>query len=80
MALISQFTCKHCQTEKYELIRNDCLCSDCRTSIDSNRRRMFLENRQKYAIEQRLRMLEEMCFDIDAEKRLKALEARTATY
>ncbi len=80
MALVAQFVCKHCETPKFELVLHDGLCSDCRQSIESNRRRLHLENRQKYSVEQRLRMLEEAFYDLNAEQRLKALEAMNARY
>lgn len=80
MALVTTFVCKHCETPKFELVLHDGLCSDCRSSIESNRRRMFLENRQRYSDSQRLDMLEEMFYDLNAEQRLKALEAINARY
>lgn len=80
MALITQFICSHCKTPRYELVNKDRMCADCRLSIESNQRRMFLENRQKYSIEQRLSMIEQALYDLNAEQRIGVLEAKNIQY
>ena len=80
MALVTEFVCKVCETPRYEVVVQSRVCVKCRTRIEGEKRLAFQKECDDLTTEQRIRRLELWFYDLNAESRLKALEARTATY
>ena len=74
MALISTFTCKECGEEKHEIVNSSGVCQNCRRTIASKQKKMYLSSLKGLTTEERLDRIEEMIYSLDTEKRLKYLE------
>lgn len=80
MALVTQFICQKCEQPRTEVVYHDRLCTDCRTALAQIKRDATMKGLELMPIEARIRRLEGIFYDLDADRRLKALEALNARY
>ena len=80
MALVAQFICQQCEQPRTQVVYHDGLCSDCRIALAKIKRDAFAQGLELMPLESRVRRLEGIFYDLDAESRLKALEAINARY
>lgn len=74
MALVIQFTCKHCNQTKTEVVVPSRICASCRDGIEKAEEEAHLSKLALKPIEQRLTEIERQLWRLDADARLKALE------
>lgn len=79
MARVANFLCGDCEREVLEVYING-TCASCRLKNADLARRMHFGALNGLAFQDRLSRIEIQLYDLDAEKRLKALEAKNATY
>lgn len=81
MALVTQFICKQCERPRTEVVYyHDGLCIDCRTSLAEIKRDATMKGLELMPLDSRIRRLEGFFYDLEIDKRLKALEAMNARY
>ena len=80
MALVADFTCQHCKQPCYELVTRSRICAACRIAIDKADTDAHMAKLAAMPLEERVRRIELALYKLDADARLKALEAHHATY
>lgn len=80
MALIREFVCITCGSTVMEVTDYSNVCGQCRTNEANARKRMHLASLKGLTVEERLARIEEELYDSNANKRLRALESKNATY
>jgi len=80
MALVTEFICSSCQRSVWGLVYADKMCAECRVKNADLARRLHFGALNGLTVQERLSRIEIQLYDLDAEKRLKALEAKNATY
>jgi len=80
MALVTQFICEKCEQPRTEVVHRDRLCSDCRVALYEIKRDATMKGLELMPLDARVRRLEGIFYDLDADSRLKALEAMNARY
>lgn len=83
MALVAHFDCTVCHQPKHEVVVHTGLpltCAICRADQADKDRRMHFAGLKGLTVEERLELLESHFYELKAERRLKSLEAKTATY
>lgn len=80
MALVTEVTCKECGDTKREVTNHDGLCQDCRQSLAVLARAAHLLRLQRLPLGVRLARIEEQLYDLDAERRLRAVESQNQRY
>jgi hypothetical protein len=79
MARVANFLCWDCDREVLE-VYIDGTCASCRVKKADLARRMHFGALDGLTVQERLSRIEIQLYDLDVEKRLKALEAKNATY
>ena len=80
MALVTDVNCKECSTTKHEVTDHSGVCQDCRAEIAGKKRRVHLAGLRGMTPEERLERIEAQLYDLDAERRLRAIEAANTRY
>lgn len=80
MALVSDFTCTHCQQPRHELVKASRICAACRTAIDKADTDAHMAKLAAMPIEERVRRIELALYKLDAEARIAALESHHVRY
>lgn len=79
MAYVTNVKCKECGQTRREVTDHSGVCQECRRKITSKARRVHLAGLRGMTIEERLERIEAQLYDLDVERRLKALEAANAS-
>jgi len=83
MAYITEFKCSVCTKDKREIVNGQqypYTCLECRTAKANIDKHAALTKLQLMPIEARIEHLEAQLYDLNAEARIRALEARFHTY
>jgi reverse gyrase len=81
MAYIQQRECRECgETKSVNVHSFNGMCPECRAKAASEKKRKTLAGLKGLTVEERLNRVEEILYDLDAESRLKALEALNQRY
>jgi len=81
MAFVANFRCSSCGQEKEEVVHDQGrVCRSCRRDKEIADRAAHLKKLKEMPIEERVSRIEEMLYDLDLERRLKALDALTTRY
>lgn len=79
MAYITNFTCKTCNLAKREVSDRTGECVACRTAESDRARRVHLAGLEGLTLEERVKRIEELLYDLDATRRLNAIESKVMT-
>ncbi len=74
MALVAQFTCRHCKQPRHEIVHTSGICAQCRTAIYKADTDAHMAKLAAMPLEERVRRIELALYRLDAEKRIAALE------
>jgi hypothetical protein len=80
MAFVTEFTCRHCHQTKTEVVVASRICASCRVGIEKAEEEAHLAKLVLKPLEQRVADIERQLWRLDADARLKALEAHHARY
>jgi hypothetical protein len=80
MSLITDVNCNVCGEKKHEVTDHSGVCQDCRKSIADTNRRMHMAMLLGMPLLERVKRIEEQLYDLDADRRLRKIEATNATY
>lgn len=80
MAFITTFTCNHCRQERHEVVTHSRICAACRTAIAKADETAHMTKLAALPLNERVRRIELVLYSLDADSRLKALEAANARY
>lgn len=80
MAYVGDFTCAHCKEPRHEVVRSSRICSACRIAIDKVDTAAHMAKLAAMPLPERVRRIELALYKLDADSRLKALEAQHARY
>jgi hypothetical protein len=80
MAHITEFTCRHCKQEVHEIVTGSYTCVACRTAIAEANEAAYMAKLAAIPLAERVRRLELELYRLDADARLKAIEAANARY
>ena len=80
MAFVTQFQCKECRQPKHEVVTSTRVCAACRTAIDQANETAHMQRLAALPLEERVRRLELAFYNLDADARLKAIEAANIRY
>ena len=80
MAFVTEFQCKECRQTKCEVVTPSRVCATCRTAIDLADETAYMQRLAALPLEERVRRLELALYRLDADKRLKAIEAANIRY
>lgn len=80
MARVADVNCKECGKTKHEVTDHSGVCRDCRATIASKKRRVHLAGLRGMTPEERLERIEAQLYDLDADRRLRVIEASNTRY
>ncbi len=80
MALVTRFDCAECKRPHTEVKHRSGICSFCRADSAAIDKAAHMAKLAALPLEERVRRIEEALYDLNAESRLKALEAGHARY
>jgi hypothetical protein len=80
MAFVTDFTCRHCHQTKTEVVVPSRICTSCRQGIEKAEEEAHLAKLALKPLDQRIAEIERQLWRLDADARLKALEAMNARY
>lgn len=80
MALVTEFTCRHCRQPRHEVVHASGICASCRTAIDKADTDAHMAKLAALPAEERVRRLELALYKLDADRRLRALEVYHVKY
>jgi hypothetical protein len=80
MALVTNFKCQHCSRTVHEIVCRDNLCGVCRSTLAQIAKDNHMALCASRPLEERIRVIEEQLYDADADRRLRALEAKNQKY
>lgn len=80
MALITNFTCRHCSQLKYEIVNRSGVCSDCRVELKKIDEEFYMAKLALLPLEERVKRIELALYRLNGESRLAALEAINTRY
>ena len=80
MAFVTQFQCQHCRQDRHEVVTASRICAVCRTAIATDDKQAHMAKLAALPIEERVRQIELALYNLNAESRLKALEAVNTRY
>lgn len=80
MAFVTSFTCEHCKESRHEVVTSSRVCAACRTAIATADREAHMAKLAVMPMTERVRRIELALYELDAEKRIAALEAQHTRY
>jgi hypothetical protein len=80
MAFVTTFTCGHCRQQRHEVVTHSRICATCRATIAKADEAAHMAKLAALPLEERVRRVEQALYNLDADSRLKALEAANARY
>ena len=80
MALVKEFTCRHCKRECFEVATTSNICAACRTTIGKANEEAHLAKLLVKPLKERVRAIELALYRLDADARLKKLEITNTQY
>jgi hypothetical protein len=80
MALVTDFTCTNCRQPRHEVVTPSRVCSACRIAITRADTLAHMAKLLALPIDERVRRIELALYQLDADSRLRALEAANARY
>lgn len=80
MALITEFQCRHCGQPRTEVVTSSRICAHCRGVIDKANEEAHMAKLAAKPLEERVRCIELALYRLDADARLKAMEAHHVRY
>lgn len=80
MALVTEFTCRHCRQSRHEIVTHSRICSACRTAIAIADRDAHMAKLAARPLDERVRQIELALYNLDAERRIAALESHHVRY
>lgn len=80
MAFVTDVHCSICEKTKNEVTDRSGVCQECRQKRADTARRMHLAGLKVLDVTDRLECIEAALYDLNAERRLRGLESRLATY
>lgn len=80
MAFVTTFLCGECRQQHEEVVTPSRICVRCRTAIADSKRTAHMSRLAALPVEERVRRIELALYELDAEDRIKALEAKHARY
>lgn len=80
MAFVTQFQCRECRQERHEVVTASRICATCRSAIAEAKDAAHMQRLAALPIEERVRRLELVLYNLDADSRLKAIESANTQY
>lgn len=80
MAFVTNFTCNHCRQERHEVVTPSRICVACRMAIAKADETAHMTKLAALPLDERVRRIELALYNLNADSRLRALEAANARY
>jgi len=80
MALVIDVICEVCGRTKREVTDHSGVCQSCRAEIAQKKRNVHLAGLRGLTTQQRLEVIEAQLYDLDADRRLRAIEMTNVQY
>ena len=80
MAFVTQFTCSNCRETRHEVVTPSRICARCRGVLARVKKDAHMGQLVALPLPERIRRIEEQLYELDAEKRITALEVHHIKY
>ena len=80
MAFVAEFICIECRRFVNEVVDGSSTCARCRLALAKADKDAHMSRLSILPIEERVRRIEEMLYDLNTDSRLRKLECRNVSY